>query len=486
MFIKYYGFYGEGLRKYFNFWNMDKILNKIKKLIPRKLFRALQPAYHFLLSFFAALVYRWPSEELIIIGVTGSTGKTTVVYMIAKMLEQAGYKVGYTSTAMFNDGNKEWLNDKKMTMVGRLFLQKMLRQMVKNGCHYAIVETTSEGVVQFRHRFINFDYLIFTCLYPEHIESHGNFENYKKAKGKLFAHLKKCKIKHVNGKNKVVKSESGIKKLDLRHVKKTTIVNGDDDYTDYFLNFWAEEKIVFTEKADASWPNVKVLHYQKIVDDSVGASFRWENIDIHLRLLGEFNITNAMSALSLGYALSLSAGMLKKGLENIRGIPGRLERIDAGQDFIVIVDYAFEPNAVAKLYETVADIPHNRIIHVLGSAGGGRDIARRPMLGRLAGQTADYVIITNEDPYDDDPEIIIDQVALGAEKEGKKIDVDLFRIIDRKRAIIKAISLAQSGDIVLITGKGSEQAICVADGKKIPWDDRLIAREIIKKKLSNE
>ena len=238
--------------------------------------------------------------------------------------------------------------------------------------------------------------------------SHGNFENYKKAKGKLFAHLKQCKIKHVNSKSKVIKSESGIKKLDLQHVKKTIIINGDDDYADYFLNFWAEEKIAFTEKEDALWPNVKVLNYQKITDNAAATSFHWNDIDIHLRLLGEFNVTNAMSALSLGYALSLSTETLKKGLESIRGVSGRLEMIDGGQDFMVIVDFAFEPNAIAKLYETIAKIPHNQIIHVLGSAGGGRDIARRPMLGRLAGQTADYVIITNEDPYDDDQEIIID------------------------------------------------------------------------------
>lgn len=462
---------------------MDKLLIKIKKLIPRKLFKLLQPIYHFLLSYSAALAYRWPSEELIVIGVTGTTGKTTTVYMIAKLLERAGYKVGYTSTAMFNDGNKEWLNDKKMTMVGRFFMQKILRQMVSNGCQYAIVETTSEGVVQFRHRFINYDCVVFTGLYPEHIESHGNFANYQKAKGKLFAHLKQCKSKYVNGQKKIVKSESGIKKIGLNRVKKITVVNGDDDYADYFLSFWAEEKYVFTEKEDASWPNVKILNYHRIDNQETKTTFVYNGTKIDLQLLGNFNIVNAAAALSVGTAIELLLETTKKGLESITGIPGRLEEIKEGQNFIVIVDYAFEPNAVAKLYETISDMPHKKIIHVLGSAGGGRDIARRPMLGRLAGQGADYVVVTNEDPYDDDPEIIVDQVALGAEKEGKKNNVDLFKIIDRRQAIAKAVNLAEEGDIVLVTGKGCEQAICEADGKKIVWDDREVVREELKKVL---
>jgi UDP-N-acetylmuramoyl-L-alanyl-D-glutamate--2,6-diaminopimelate ligase len=146
----------------------------------------------------------------------------------------------------------------------------------------------------------------------------------------------------------------------------------------------------------------------------------------------------------------------------------------------VIVDYAFEPGAVAKLYEILELIPHGRIIHVLGSAGGGRDVARRPKLGELAGKRADIVIITNEDPYDDDPEIIIDQVALGAEKAGRKEGKDLYKILDRREAIKKALSLAQRGDAVLITGKGSEQAICVAQGEKITWDDRAVTRSLLK------
>jgi UDP-N-acetylmuramoyl-L-alanyl-D-glutamate--2,6-diaminopimelate ligase len=463
---------------------MDKLLVKIKKLIPKKIFKALQPAYHFFISWLSAVVYRHPSEHLIVIGITGTTGKTTSVYLMAKMLEEAGLKVGYTSTAMFNNGQKEWLNDKKMTMVGRFFTQKILRQMVKNNCQFAIVETTSEGVRQFRHRFINYDTLIFTGLYPEHIESHGGFENYKQAKGKLFAHLKKCKIKYVDSHKKIANISANLKKLNFTRVKKTIIVNGSDKYADYFLNFWAEEKMQYCLEGERIVnKDIKTIKYNKVNVESKGINFIVEDKQISLQLLGAFNAANAMNAICFGLSFKLSLEKIKSGLEKIKGVAGRLESINEGQNFTVIVDYAFEPNAVSKLFETVKLIPHNRIIHVLGSAGGGRDIARRPILGKLAGKNADLVIITNEDPYDEDPNIIIDQVALGAEQAGKKLNENLFKILDRYEAIKKAIETAENNDVVLITGKGSEQAICVANGEKITWDDRAVVRGILNNKV---
>lgn len=448
----------------------------IKKFIPRSIFRSLQPLYHYLLSFFSALFYRWPSEDLIVIGVTGTTGKTTTVYLIAKMLEKAGFKVGFTSTAIFNDGNKEWLNDKKMTMVGRTFTQKILRQMVKNGCHYAIIETTSQGVIQSRHRFINYDVLVFTGLYPEHIDSHGSFEAYKQAKGKLFKHLKKCKNKYTNNEKKIVRFASGLKKTELRKIRKTIIVNGDDKHADFFLDFWAEEKLVFTEGGNPPVANAKIVNYKKI-KLAKGYSFFFDKVQVNSSLMGEFNVANEMAAACVGLSQEVKAEVIKSGLEGVKGIPGRFEEISEGQNFTVIVDYAFEPNAVSKLYETIQNFSYNRIIHVLGSAGGGRDIARRPLLGKIAGQFADIVIVTNEDPYDDDPKIIIGQVALGAEKAGKKKNIDLFEILDRKKAIYRALDLAEENDLVLITGKGCEQAICIENGNKIVWDDRKIVKD---------
>ncbi|MDD2257615.1 UDP-N-acetylmuramyl-tripeptide synthetase [Candidatus Falkowbacteria bacterium] len=463
-------------------------MNFLKKLIPKKIFKIVQPAYHYLMAPLAAFWYRYPSRNLIVIGVTGTTGKTSTVYLVAKALESAGYNVGYTSTAMFDDGKREWLNDKKMTMPGRFFVQKMLRRMVKNRCQYAIVETTSEGIVQFRHKFINYDILIFTGLYPEHIESHGGFEKYKEAKGRLFETLKKSRPKYVDDHKGVVHPTSALKKLDYTRVKKTIIVNGNDEHAPYFLNFWSEEQFIYSSQDSLdtdlfSGLDSRILHgsqffqYKEVEEKPEGVSFLVADQKINLKLLGAFNVENALNAALTAFSQGVLWPEIKKGLEGVTCLSGKLEKIDLGQDFTIIVDYSFEPRALQKMYSTIKVIPHQKIIHVLGSCGGGRDKDRRPILGRLAGDNADYVIITNEDPYDEDPRVIIEEVAAGAEATGKERSKDLFLVDDRRQAIKKALSLADKDDLVLITGKGAEQYICLADGKKVPWDDRRIVRE---------
>jgi len=446
---------------------MNKILFFIKKLIPKKLFARLQPMYHYVLNFIAALVFGFPSNKLTVIGITGTTGKTTVVYMTAEILKYAGKRVGYTSTAMFSDGEREWLNDKKMTMLGRFFTQKMLWKMVHNGCDTAIVETTSEGIMQYRHRFINYDTVVFTGLYSEHIDAHGSFENYKKAKQKLFDHVGRCKEKNLCGKKDY----------------KTIIVNLDDEHAEDFLSFDVDQKIGFTQDKDKSVvnPEVKKIIYKYKGVNRTGVYMTFEGKYIQTHIFGKFNATNASAAGAIAKSLGVDVHSIKVGLEKINNLPGRIERIDEGQNFTIIVDYAFEPVAVTKLYETIEILEPKKIIHVLGSCGGGRDVARRAKLGHIAGEKADYVIVTNEDPYDDDPMEIITSVAEGAKEKGKTENEDIFLIEDRRDAIKKAVSLASEDDVILITGKGSEQAIAVQNGMLIPWDDRNVVREILQK-----
>ncbi|MFA6215664.1 MAG: UDP-N-acetylmuramyl-tripeptide synthetase [Patescibacteria group bacterium] len=440
------------------------MISQIKKLIPKPLLKI----YHYLLAIMANFFYRSPSEKLVVIGVTGTSGKSTVIYLITKILEKAGYKVGVASTIFFKVDKKEWLNDRKMTMVGRFALQKLIKQMVSANCQYAIIETTSQGIEQFRHLGINYDILVFTNLYPEHIEAHGSFDNYKKAKLKLFSKLKAETPKLIAG----------------QKVKKTIIANLDDENVKDFLDNWAEEKFGFTQ-TNNSTDLGKVIRAEKIEMGESGVKFLIGSQPFSLKILGQHNISNVLAAVTVGLSQGLGLNGMAEGLFNLAGIPGRLEFIEAGQNFKVIVDYAFEPKAVAALYESIKIIPRQKIIHVLGSAGGGRDISRRPVLGKLAGENTDIVIITNEDPYDDDPQDIVNAVASGAKAAGKKSGKDLFKILDRRQAIKKALSLALENDLVLITGKGSEQAMAVKAGKLIPWDDRQVVKEELKKILNS-
>ncbi len=409
------------------------------------------------MALFGEFIYGSPSNKMIVIGVTGTNGKSSTVAIIAKVLEAGGYKVGALSTVYFKVADKEILNNKKMTMLGRFQLQKYLKAMVDAGCQYAIVETSSQGVEQFRHLGINYDYAIFTNLTPEHIEAHGGFENYKKAKGKFFKHLTAKPKKHIFN----------------RDILKASIVNIDDEHAEYFASFKADKHLTYAvnKQADYIGSSVKV--------STNGTSFVYGNQNINMQLIGAFNVYNALPAIAVAREEGISLDKIIEGLQSLARVPGRTEPIEEGQNFHIMIDYAPDPYSLAKLYETIDIMEKNKLIHVLGSCGGGRDVSRRPILGNMAGEKADFVIVTNEDPYDDDPIEIINQVATGAIEKGKILNENLFKILDRKEAIAKALSLAKENDLVIITGKGSEQAMAVANGKYVPWDDRDVVRELL-------
>lgn len=418
--------------------------------------------YHWIFAWVSAVWYGFPSRELIVIGVTGTNGKTTVSTMIAQLLTDAGFPAGLTTTAEFRLGQKVWLNDKKMTMLGRWQLQKMLRQMVKANCHFAVIETSSEGLKQWRHIGIDYDIAVFTNLTPEHIESHGSFEAYKQAKGRLFTALMQHSPKNIFN---PINSNNHLKSKILR----TIVTNQDDGYNNYFFSFPADQKITFSLK------QVSNLDLK-----AEGTNFTFEGQDYFLPLPGQFNLSNALAAISVVKSLGLKSEQIKSDLAKFNLMPGRMEFI-SHEPIGVLVDYAPEPASLEQLYLSLNLFPHQRLIHILGSAGGGRDKSRRPILGAMAGEKADIVIVTNEDPYDENPRLIMEAVAAGAQAKGKILNQNLFIIEDRRCALEQAYALAKPGDLIVSTGKGSEQAICTAQGQKITWDERQVWREIIAK-----
>lgn len=437
--------------------------NLIKKIVPKFIFSW----YHFILAYLGALIYSFPSQKLIIIGVTGTKGKTTTCNLIAQILNGVGLKTGMATTVNFRIGEKEWINEYKQTMLGRFKLQKLLRQMNKEGCKYAVIETSSEGILQHRHCGIDYSVAVFTNLSPEHIEHHGSFDNYRAAKLKLF--------------KKVAKKENGV-----------GIYNLDDENVGHFLEVPIANKYGYVLKSEIRNQKSETNHKFQITNLKLTAhktEFDFGTEHFEMPLIGEFNVYNAVAAICVALSQGVTMEKIKEILKNAKPTPGRLEVVDEGQPFTVIVDYAHEPASLEAVYKTLKIFNPRQIIAVLGAQGGGRDKTKRPILGKLAAQYADYIIVTNEDPYDENPQQIIDDVAAGVADESlrqARTFVRYSKIIDRREAIRKALSLAQREDIVIITGKGGEVWMCVENGKKIPWDERKIVEEEIKKLTFNQ
>lgn len=397
---------------------MNSILNFIRKLIPHPVFEFFQPAYHYLLAFLAAIVYGFPSRKIKVIGVTGTKGKSSTVYFLSRILEDSGRKTAAISTIEFKISDKTWPNKLKMTMPGRFQLQSFLKKAVKAGCKFAVLEVSSQGVEQFRHKFINFDAAVFTNLAPEHIDAHGSFENYKKAKLKFF-----------------------------QYVKNNHIINGDDKYFEDFYATVAQNKKAYS------------------LDD-----FK----DLKLQLVGDFNLSNAAAAIKTAEIYGVPYEKSKAILESIKNIRGRMEFIKEGQNFDIIVDYAHTPDSLEKVYQALSG---KNLICVLGNAGGGRDAWKRKVMGEIADRHCREIILTDEDPYDENPLKIVEQM-----KEGIK-NKPCRTIMDRREAIREAIVLAKTmgeSSAVIVTGKGTDPYIMGPKGTKTQWDDAMVAREELK------
>jgi UDP-N-acetylmuramoyl-L-alanyl-D-glutamate--2,6-diaminopimelate ligase len=328
--------------------------------------------YHFLYSFAGAVWYRFPSRKIIVIGVTGTNGKTTTVDFASRIMKKGGLRVASFSSIKFEIAGEEEVNLFKMTMPGRAFLQKMIRRAVDKKCDVVVMEVTSEGIKQHRHRFINFQGACFTNLSPEHIESHGGFENYRKEKEKLF-----------------------------KKTKKLHIINIDDENADYFLKHQSNEKILCTTKQEKK---ENVFKAEKIESTANGTTFLVNDEEFSLAVAGKFNVYNALSAIAIASSQGVSLSDAKEALQEKFTVSGRMEQV-ISSPFKVIIDYAVTPDALEQLYKEVKEnFSANKIIAVFGACGGGRDKWKRPKLGEIAGRYCDYVILTNEDPYDEDPE----------------------------------------------------------------------------------
>ena len=417
----------------------------------------------------AAWWYRDPSLELGIVGVTGTDGKTTTSFLATAVLEAAGISTGLITTAAVKVGTERVANPEHVTTPQAPELQAKLREMVAAGNEAAIVESTSHGLALHRVAEIAYDVAIFTNLTHEHLELHGTFEAYRAAKVSLF--------------ERIGRRPGGlpVTKTLPRPWPRTAIVNADDPSASHF--------------ADAARAaGARVLTYGvaapadvtagPIAEDARGLRFeaatpRWRGA-VALQLAGRFNVSNALGAIALGEALELPPDTIRSGLARLSGVPGRMVRIDLGQPFGVIVDYAHSPAALEKVLDVLAPVaaPGSGLIAVFGSAGE-RDIQKRPIMGRVAGERCRLVIVTDEDPRGEDPELILDEIAAGAEAAGKRRGETVLTIVDRPTAIAEAFARARPGDVVLLAGKGHEQSIITASGP-IDWDEKAEAIRALK------
>jgi UDP-N-acetylmuramoyl-L-alanyl-D-glutamate--2,6-diaminopimelate ligase len=362
--------------------------------------------------------------------------------MTNAIFEEAGHKTALMNSIRFKIGTDSQPNELRMSMPGRFFIQRFLDRARRSGCSVAILEMTSEGSRQYRHRGIALDALVFTNLAPEHIESHGSLQAYANAKYEIGLHL-----------------------LRSRKRPRIMVANADDTESTRYLTLPVEQALPFSLSGNTPYEA-----------SETGGHFRFDDTDITIRLPGEFSLKNAIAAATLARAFNIPTTTIKRALEKLVRIPGRAERIEGGQNFTVVVDYAHAPDSLTALYDAYAN---SRKICVLGSTGGGRDLWKRPVMGGIADTRCDVVILTNEDPYDEDPRSIVDGLARGMKRQP-------VIIMDRREAIGSALSLAHAGDAVLITGKGTDPCICGPRGSKEPWSDARVAREELAKRSTSK
>jgi len=420
---------------------MQNFRQTVKRFIPKRIFEAIQPAYHYALAYIGAIKFKHPSREITVIGITGTKGKSTTTEILAQILRGAGYQTASLSTIQFTYGDERERNLFKMTMPGMFFIQRFLRKAVDAGCTHAVVEMTSEGAKQFRHKFVEIDALLFTNLTPEHIESHGSFANYKAAKLRLAAAVANSTKR-----------------------PRTLVSNVDDQHGQDFLNYEVERLLPY---------RLNNLTLHSLQKDSVTMVI--DNVTIRVPIVGVFNVYNTLAAITYARSIGVPLESIRESLAKLPPVAGRVEQFhsptDAPKKITVVVDYAHTPDSLTQLYQAFAG---RYIIGVLGNTGGGRDTWKRPEMGVIAEEYCDQIILTNEDPYDENPLAIVQ-----AMKNGMSPEAAVRIIMDRRTAIQTAIADCPDGGYVLVSGKGTDPYIMGPDGTKQTWSDAQVVQELL-------
>lgn len=427
--------------------------------VPQLLVPAARPA----LALSAAWAAGHPSQRLGVVGITGTDGKTTTAHLLRQVLGACGRPTGLVGTIDVVVGGRSLGNPGRSTTPEAPELQDHLAAMVEAGDLFAIVESTSHGLAQDRVAEVAYDVGVLTNISHEHLEFHGTHEAYRAAKRLLFERL-------AVGPGNPEKGWG-----------KSAVINRDDGWAGEFIEAakGAGARILTYGADPASGAEVRAT---SVREDATGIAMdvqtpRWRE-RVQLQLAGRFNVHNALAAIGVAEALELDPDRVRAALHSVQAVPGRMQRIEAGQPFRVIVDYAHTADSLAKVLDGLGPLAAaggGGLIAVFGSAGD-RDVLKRPMMGRVAGERARLVVLTDEDPRSEDGQAILEEIARGAEAAGKRRDHDLWLIPDRREAIARALEQARPGDVVVLAGKGHERSIETAAGP-IPWDEAAAVRE---------
>lgn len=415
----------------------------IKRLIPPWLFRALVNYFHFLESIAAVAIYGWPARGMHIVGVTGTNGKTTTAAFIASILEEAGFKVGLSTTALFKVGGREWDNDLNMTVTDQFAVQKLLRRMRRAGVDWVVLEVTSHALRQHRLLGIPFRAAVWTNLTREHLDYHGTMERYAAAKAKL-----------------------------LRRARDVVVLNADDDWYEYFAKWGRAERTTYGIDSTA---DVRLLK-ATLSARSSKLKIRFGDVETEttINLPGKFNAYNALAAAACAFKLGVLPDMVADGLARLPAVPGRMEAIDEGQSYSVVVDFAHTADELEEVLDTLRPLTKNRLIVVFGATGPAGRIDRTGM-GQLASLKADVMIVTNDEPKTESPRAIRREILDGVEKHSQ---AKVKEIPSRRAAIKKALMTAGSGDTVAVLGLGHQRYRRIGD-RRVKWDDREVVRQQI-------